>query len=216
MKTIRVTGQGAATAPVDHVELRFDVAAQEMDYEESVNALSEQVAQLRSDVGSAGAPVDEMKTSSFSVDAQSHWDSETSQSLFYGYRASHRLTLGIDWDQDLLNSLLRQIAAGGSCADLDIVFTVKDDEGLKREALADAVRSAQEQAEILAEAAGVCLGALQSIDHTWSEVHFSRSEVAYSMQEAAGAPMADVDPEDIGTSDTATLVWEIRTESVCA
>ena len=89
----------------------------------------------------------------------------------------------------------------------------QDDEGLKREALAGAVRSAREQAEILAKAAGVCLGALQSIDHTWSEVHFSRSEVAYSMPDAAGAPMADVDPEDIGTSDTATLVWEIEAKA---
>jgi hypothetical protein len=30
------------------------------------------------------------------------------------------------------------------------------------------------------------------------------------MEEAQGAPLADVDPEDIGTSDTATLVWEIK------
>ena len=120
------------------------------------------------------------------------------------------LSLGFGWDQDLLNVLLRQIAAGGSCADIDLTFTVDDNEALKREALADAVRSARQQAEILAEAAGVKLGPLQSIDHTWSEVHFSRSEVAYSMAEAQGAPLADVDPEDIGTSDTATLVWEIK------
>ena len=212
MKTIRVTGSGSASAPVDHVVLRFDVAAQEMDYEEAVNALNEQVAQLRRDVEIAGAPLDEMKTTSFSVDAQHHWDSDDKESVFYGYRASHNLMLGFGWDQDLLNALLRQIAAGGSCADLNIMFTVSDQDALQRMALADAVHSARTRAEILAEAAGVRLGDLQSIEHAWSEVRFDYGPVSYAMQEAAGAPMADVAPEDIDASDTATLVWEIRAE----
>lgn len=210
MKTIRVTGRGSATAPVDWVVLRLDVSAQEMDYEESVNELNRRVDRLRKDIDEAGASVEELKTTSYSVDAETHWDSDTKESVFYGYRARHHLSLGISWDQDQLNRILRRIAEGGSCADIDLSFTVHDQEALRQAALADAVRSARNQAEVLAEAAGVKLGALQSIEHSWSEVRFEHSEIAYSPADAQGAPMADVEPEDIDSADTATLVWEIK------
>ena len=214
MKTIRVTGKGRATAPVDRVVLRLEVSAQEMDYEDAVNELNRRVQRLRKDVSKAGAPVEELKTTSFSVDAQTHWDNEGKERLFLGYRARHHMVLELAWDQDQLNLLLRQLAKGKSCADLRIGFTVSDQEALKEAALADAVQSARRQAEILARAAGVTLGALQSIEHSWAEVRFERRNMDYCLEEARGAPMADVDPEDIDTSEEATLVWEIRARAV--
>ena len=214
MRTIRVTGQGQATAPADRVGLRLEVVGHEMEYEDAIEELNRRVAALRKDVKAAGAPAEEIKTTSFSVDVDSHWDSKTEKSVFNGYRARHRLTLEFDWDQDLLNEVLRKIATGGSCTDINLSFSVSDREGLQRAALADAVHSARQQAEVLADAAGVRLGALQSIEHAWGEVRFSRSQIAYSPMEAQGAPLADVEPEDIDTSDTATLVWEIKAKTV--
>ena len=211
MKTIRVSGTGRASAPVDVVQLSMMVAGQEWDYEDAVNLLNTRVAALRQDLERAGVTPDALKSTNYSVTRDSNWDSEKSEQVFNGYRAAHTLHLQIDWELTVLNRILQEIAGGESLAEVNLNFSVRDQEGLRRAALADAVIQARERAEVLVAAAGVELGELQSIDHAWQEVRIGHEMIEYAMAPSESGPMADVAPDDLDTTETATLVWSLKT-----
>lgn len=85
---------------------------------------------------------------------------------------------------------------------------------MKEEVLKRAVENSKEKAEILATAAGVNLGEIQSIDYSWGEIDIRTSPV--DMFEAkrtlALEPSYDIDiePDDIDVADTVTILWEIK------
>ena len=66
-----------------------------------------------------------------------------------------------------------------------------------------------------AEAGGVTLKDIQSIDYSWGEIDFEcRPMRANIMVDCCEAPMAksydlDFEPDDIEVSDTVTIVWKI-------
>ena len=79
---------------------------------------------------------------------------------------------------------------------------------------AKAVRDAKEKAAVLSQAAGVTLKGIQTIDYSWGEVDFKvRATERMSLPESAACDSSafdmDIEPDDIETSDTVTVVWEI-------
>lgn len=81
------------------------------------------------------------------------------------------------------------------------------------ELLKSASENARAKAEILAEASGVKLGELVTIDYNWGELQLY-SPTQYVMEDRclASAPCAssiDIEPDDIESSDTVTLVWAL-------
>jgi uncharacterized protein YggE len=107
-------------------------------------------------------------------------------------------------------SAMREISAGESMAEVSLSFSVRDQEALRRAALADAVGQARDRAEVLAAAAGVKLGDLCSIDHSWQEMRIEHAMLEQSMASGDVGPMADVDPDELDTTETATLVWSLE------
>jgi uncharacterized protein YggE len=78
--------------------------------------------------------------------------------------------------------------------------------------LDEAVKDARKKATIMANAAGVKLGNILSINFNWSEIHFN-SKLTYSdysdrsmLLEESNVPD---NPDDIRASDTVSVVWEI-------
>ena len=73
-----------------------------------------------------------------------------------------------------------------------------------------AVEDAKIKANILAQAAGKELGEIVNIHHSWSEIMFSsnyHSLDAMSVSEAA--PMMDIEPDDVRSSDSVEIVWNL-------
>ena len=109
--------------------------------------------------------------------------------------------------------MIRFVSQSNSGAEISLAFSVKDKDSLRKRALAEAVKTAKENAETLATAAGETLGKLQQIDYGWEEVRIS-NRVASMVCEgpAPSTPMeyeADIEPEDIIAEDNVTLVYEI-------
>jgi len=131
--------------------------------------------------------------------------------VFVGYRASHVLQIELPADKQLLNWVLRQVAQSESGAEIRLTFSVKDKTGLRRRVLAEAVRAARENAEVLASAAGVTLGKLQQIEYGWAEVRFyDRDSSLLAAEVPAERTMhADIEPGDVAAEDSVTLVYEL-------
>ena len=114
----------------------------------------------------------------------------------------------------LLGRMLYALSHAGTDALFRIGYTVRDPEAAKAALLAHAMHDAAEKARVLAEASGVALGAIQSIEHSRGEVSLEVQPVN-RMFASDAAPLGkaayDVDftPDDIQVSDTVTAVWEI-------
>ncbi len=161
MSTIRVKGNATATATPDAVDVQLDVKARNKDYATAMKQLETRVTALKDAIARAGVQRGTIRTSYFNVDAET--DYADGQRTFLGYAGTHRLETRIDFDRPLLNAILSVAAESGAEPGARLNFVVRDESGLRDEALRRAVASATRTAELLASAAGATLGALRDI-----------------------------------------------------
>ena len=101
----------------------------------------------------------------------------------------------------------------GAEPELSLSFTVKDRFALQERVLTDAAQKARKNAEILAKASGVTLGALQSVTYHDPQHEPLSATRCNLVGMAKGAAMCDgiaINPEDITAEETAVFVWEIE------
>lgn len=208
MRQLKVHGSGHVVAEPDMVTVSFDVEVNVYDYEECLRTLNMRVEDLRQSMSTAGLERAQLKTSAFNVRVNSKY--KDGKSVFAGYSASHRLKIDLPVDKELLNRVLRHVASGLSGAEINLYFSVRDKEPLRKRVLTQAVQKAKENAETLASAAGVTLGKLIQIDYGWTEVHIHESESNMVSASASKREFdVDIEPEDVSASDSVTLVYEI-------
>lgn len=93
-----------------------------------------------------------------------------------------------------------------------ISFFVNDTEGAKNLLIGNAIKDARQKASVLAEASGVVLKEIQSIDYSWGELRFeSRPEMIGMAPEGVLEDLRmDIEPDDIDATDNVTVVWAIE------
>lgn len=108
------------------------------------------------------------------------------------------------------------MALANCIADVDfsVKFKVKDQEKVKDQLLKEAVKNSAKRAEILAEAAGVKLGKIQDINYNWGEINvysnFSLSRRRMESMDLMAKEVGEgIEPDEIETSDTVTIRWEL-------
>ncbi|NCD35028.1 MAG: DUF541 domain-containing protein [Spartobacteria bacterium] len=210
MKLLKVQGKGSASVAPDRVVLSFDIRAKKRDYGACVENLNHRTAILRKNVAAVIGDEETLKTTDFQVGTDTKYDG--GHYIFIGYKAAHSLMVEVPMDTDLLNRVLHAIAKGESGAEIDLTFTVSDQDGLKKRVLENAVHKAKTNAQILADAAGVKLGALQQIDYGWSEVHIMEesANMICEMPDMDMYSKPDITPDDVSAKDSVTLVYAIE------
>ncbi len=210
-RTLTVTGKGHVEMAPDRVVLSFSLSAESYAYQGTVEALNLKVEKLRAAAEGFGASRNQLKTSNFSVMPKYQYHERTREREFRGFTASHDLRLDIPFDKVTLNRALTAIAESGSNASFNLRFTVAETEALKKRTLQAAVADATTKAGIIAEAAAVRLGSIVRIDYSRMEVHFVEQDFDVSPMAcmAPAPPESDIEPEDIESSVSLTMVWEI-------
>lgn len=206
--TISVKGVGNVSLPPDLTVISFEMSARSREYEKTVVDLNERLGALREKLSDAGVDPKQLKTSSFSVDADYRYVKE--KRVFNGWLAKHDLRLELPVDREPLNRAFEAITTGKAQVEFRIKFEVRDKAALREAVLADATRMARRNAETIALAAGCRLGKVISMEYGWSEIRFG--SLAYSMasgpEECALTPL-DAEPEDVEAQDSVTVVWEL-------
>lgn len=211
MRTVRVKGTGTVSQAPDVFGVSFDVRGHEMDYADSLVSLNRQVEELRTAIEAAGLGRESLKSTSFQIRRDTVYDKKTEKYEFNGYIATHDLKIELPRDREVENRLLESIVDKVTSAEFNIYFTVSDPQSLKDELVQSAVENARRKAGLMAEAAGVKLGRIISIDYSWGEVRFRREMATElccaSMENREARP--DFEPEDIEKTDDVEVVWEI-------
>lgn len=217
MKTIRVTGMGSVSVKPDTTSLRITFGGIYKDYEETVRKSAEKTKILREAIEKSGLPGEALKTKDFSIESEyeSYRDYNNDyKKRFLGYKFYHRTQIQFPKDNKMLGRVLYELSLCSVKVEFSIDYTVKDKDAVKEEVIKRAVKNSREKAEIMAIAAGVSLGEVQSIDYSWGEIDIRTSPVdklevrkSYALEPSYDI---DIEPDDIDLSDTVIMVWEIK------
>ena len=216
MRTIRVTGKGQLKVHPDMTRIVITMEGKNFDYGITLKRSSEATEKLKDLLVPFGFERTDLKTLSFGVDSEyvSYKEKDEYKQRFDGYKYRHVLKVEFDSDNKRLGKILYALAHCSLNPEFRIGYTVKDPETVKNELLGKAVQDAIAKAGVLASAAGLKLGEIQSVDYSWGRVDLE----VYPMDKCLAEPMCagggssydlDIEPDDIDVEDNVTVVWEI-------
>ena len=219
MREMRVTGRGRISVKPDRIRLMLTLTDVKKDYDKAIREASEKSAELQKAFAGCGFKPEDLKTVNFSVDAEYTGYSDKNgnwKQRFNGYRFNQMLKIEFPLDNELLGRILYALAKSGVKSEFRIQYTVKDVEACRNELLGNAIRDAKEKANVLAEASGVKLGAIQSIDYSFGTVdiysepvNFRSMKVAEACCEDSQAYGMNIVADDIQIDDNVTVCFEI-------
>jgi uncharacterized protein YggE len=216
-RTIRVKGTGKLKAAPDRIEISLTLRTKNKVYRDAMEDASKQLSGLREALLPAGFAEEDLKTTGFFVRAEYEGMRDRNgeyRQVFAGYVCEHMLLLRFPFDTDRLSRTLSSIASCLAEPEMNISFTVSDRDSLADGVLKSAVADARQKAQALAEASGVTLGRVLSVNHGAPQHNFA-SPTAYGFSakmarnEAACVDMS-VSPEDVSLTDTVDMVFEIE------
>jgi len=217
-RTITVTGSGKISRAPDQITLSLEISRTDKEYDMVVKSADDAIVRLTDAVKNAGLDAKELRTQSYqiSADYESIADKKGNfQRVFNGYVCRIQMVVRFPLDKKRLGLALRAITGCGANPEISITFGLADEDAAKAEMLLAAARDAREKAQVLASAAKVSLGSLQSIRYAWDEVHFESPtecgcfhDIAYECKSGVSGA-ENLTPEDVERTDTATFVWEI-------
>jgi uncharacterized protein len=161
--TISVTGEGRVAVEPDMATLQVGVNRQAATAAEALALTSEAAAAVLARIEEAGIEARDVQTSALTL--QPRWErrpSRDGEMQLVGYEASNILTVRLR-ELPLLGGLLDATVSDGANTFGGLTFGVTETGPLLDEARVAAVAEAMRKAELLAEAAGVALGPLQSL-----------------------------------------------------
>lgn len=213
MRTITVKGVGTASTRPDYAVINITLESGDFEYDKALETAAKAVDSMTSALVSVGFEKSDLKTSDYSVrtEYKSVRDENGNYSQeFDGYACRYTLKLGLDFNTERLGKALSALTSVDPKPEVSIDFTVKDPSAVSEKLLRSAAENARAKAQILCDASGVKLGGLVSIDYDWHDINIvSECRADSPMMLAKNSAFADIEPEEISSSDSARFVWEI-------
>lgn len=201
-RTITVVGTGQVKGTPDVADLSIGVEAQAASAVDALSTVNDRAQKVLDVLHDAGVDDADIQTSGLSVnptyDDRSHID---------GYAASNSVIARIR-DLSKAGPIIDAAAAkaGDNIRVNSITFSIDDDSALLAAARTKAVKRARAQAAQLADAAGVAVGDVLTIDE---QTTASPYRYPYATADSAAGASAKVSPGTETLSVTATVVFAI-------
>lgn len=223
---MEITGKATIQLKPDTTQLFLRLQGIKEKYEDAMILSAKQTDEVKSCLKTLG--IDQAKTTSFKIEPHDIrnkiWNKQEKvweyRHEFDGYQFTHSLIAEFPYDMKFLGKVIGTVANCSANPRISFSFTVKDPTSAKNELLRKAVTNAKEKAALLAEASGVKLARIVSIDYSWGEIRIQSKQFDMLCQEgdrfereSLGAPSSydvNIDPEDIELTDTVTMTWEIE------
>lgn len=201
---ITVTGEGRVQAAPDMATITLGVTTQGTTAAEAMAANSTELAKVMDRLTASGIAARDMQTTGLSLYPEWRPSADGQSQQIGGYTASNTLTLRIR-ALDSLGGVLDSAIQDGANTLNGVEFGLANPRPAEDEARKLAVADARARAELLAAAAGVQLGAIESISEAGA-MSDPRPMMRMSA-EAAGAP--PVAGGEIATIAAVTIIWDI-------
>jgi len=163
LRTVSVTGSGSANLVPDIAYIYLGVHTEKPSASEAVDENSAQTEKMIKALRDFGIDAKDIRTTNFSIWPQERYDQFTGTPTGEKTYIVDNTVYVTVRDLDKLGDLLDTVVAAGANTVNSIQFDVADKAEALKDARAEAVKNAAEQAKELTDAAGVKLGDVQSI-----------------------------------------------------
>ncbi len=186
-RQIVVTATGTASATPDMATISIGVSREALTAAEAMAATADAATDVVGRIFEAGIEARDVQTTALNLNPV--WEhGNTRPPQVRGYVASTMLSIRVR-DLGNLGGLLDSVVGDGANALNGLSFGIADPDPLEAAARANAVLEAHQKAETLAEAAGITLGAIQTISEAGG-FGAPAPMVRGAMMEAASMPVA--------------------------
>ena len=217
-REITVKGIGDLKIPVDFVEIHLTLEELDKNYNNGYQTFEDHILELQEIIQEIGFKKEDLKTSLINVypKYENERRNDSYVNVFKGYNFFSEMKLCFDFDSQKLGEAFSSISTSDAKPRMNVNFTVKDKEAVKKRLLGAAAKDAKEKAQILCDAMGVKLGKLITINYNWDEIEIY-SSTKYEMNTSPRMLCADIrdtsvdfTPDDISVEDDASFVWAIE------
>ena len=163
LRTVSVTGAGSANLVPDIAYIYLGVHTEKPSASEAVDENNAQTQKMIEALKDFGIAAKDIRTTNFSIWPQERYDQFTGTPTGEKTYIVDNTVYVTVRDLDKLGDLLDTVVAAGANTVNSIQFDVADKSEALKNARAEAVKNAEEQAKELTDVAGVKLGKIQSI-----------------------------------------------------
>jgi uncharacterized protein YggE len=206
--SVTVTGEGIVTAEPDVAEIEIGVVTEAKAAPQASKENAAKLAKVIAEVKKLLGPGDEIKTIGYSLNPNYRYPREGGKPELTGYTATNvvRVRTGA---LSGVGSLIDIATQSGANRIQRLVFTLKDEDAAKREALRNAAAKAKSKSEDVARALGLKIARVLSVsegEQAFRPVMRELRAGAVMAQEAAPTP---VEAGTIQIRSTVTLTAEL-------
>lgn len=202
-RRLTVQGSGEAAAAPDLAEITLGVTERAASAAEAMEAVSGVAGRILSRLEGLGVEARDVQTSDLSLHPVHGEGAPGATPEVTGYEASNRVTVRVR-KLDELGAVLAAVLEDGANSLGGLRFSVADPDPLLDEARRAAVADARAKAELYAEAAGVTLGPLLSIDERGA---VGGPPMPMAEMRMSAVPVA---AGETGYGAEVQMVWELR------
>lgn len=210
-RTLTVTGTADVTVAPDICYISFAVETNNRKAGDAYKDNVELMNRINAAIKAQGVESKDMQTTNFSI-APNYQYTEKGKRIFLGYRVYNTLYIGVRNLSKVPDVLDAAIDAGA----LDvggITFTVEDSkkytEEVRREALRNARKKAEESAQILGFKLGTPISVSESQPYDYYEGYIHGSADLLEMPAAKEAPAPTIEAGQLKLSRTVYVIYEI-------
>ncbi len=203
--TITVTGSAAVTLPADYARVTVGVSTSAKTVEAASNENNAAIHAVIAALKEAGVAEEDIVTNSYGVHAE--YDYNSSEPKLTGYNVSNQLTVIIR-DMEHIGATLDKATAAGANSIYNIEFLSTKADEAQDEAVVYAVQDALRRAKLLADAAGLTLGGITSIQESTSAYYLTPR--MYGSKMDAMETSNSILPDDTSISASVTIVFELK------
>lgn len=182
---ITVSGGGQVNLAADMAYVTLGISISDSDVSTVMQQANTSIDSINAALVESGLPKDCISTDYLYISPQYDYSGDNSNEII-GYNVNSGLKLTID-DVDAVGSYIDVAFAAGANSFDSITFAVKDNSEARDEALRLAVADAEKKANVLAEAAGMKLGDIVSIEENNSDSYYNTEGFAAKDIADAGA-----------------------------
>ncbi len=205
--TITVSGEASVVTAPDVATLSLGATGRGKDPITAMNATSEILDAVIARLRDQGLEERDIQTSSLRLNRMARWDREKEIEVFQGFEASNMLSIRVR-DLSQLSEVLGAVLQDGANSLSNLSWGVQDTQTLEDEARRRAIKDAMAKAALYADAAGVTVGAVQSIRDTAEPLVQSSMARSAPVMEAMAADVP-VAAGEIEATARVTMVFEI-------
>ena len=205
---VTVSGTGVINIKPDTATITLGVSETAKGAVEAQATVNKKIAAVKKALIKEGAKEEDISVSDLSVWGNYDYSGDTQK--LTGYTASHTLNITTA-DMDAVGPLIDAALGAGANQLQGVAFTAENNDAAYDQALKLAVEKAREKAEVLAAAAGLKLGALETLAEgdTYNYGPYVNAKYAAADGAGEGAP-TQVDTGSVTVSATVTAVFSLE------